>query len=146
MKQLYNFIQEKLILNKTIKSNNNSMITNITYIIMKYLNIDESNQEIFNYIKDWVGENNICTKDKIIKELEPCADPETLNESNLPIDIKKLFNDSLYLNEKCQYELDKCECLLYDTKEGFDIYASNKMICNVCSCGTLYVIIKEEFK
>ena len=138
MKQINNYISEKLIINKDIKS-----IKYNPKEILNWLSINEGSCDrweiLYTHVEDWL-KNKIKTD-----ELELCADPETLNDCKLSKEIKKLVNDSLYVNEWCQQELNKSNKLYFNEFEDIEIWFNDHIICNITQYGTLYVINKTYF-
>jgi len=142
MKEIHNYIIEKLKLNKNSKILSSELDTIVEKII-KWLIIPTTIiNEVEKLIKDWVLENNILN----INDLEPCADKETLNDHLLNNTKQKQYNSDDSMNEKCQYELDKAKSIYHNKQFLMDIYITNKMICSITMFGTIYIIVKSEFK
>lgn len=147
MKTINNYIQEKLVFNKHTKAKQyTSVITKTTKQIINWLNLywineyRDVNSEYFKNIEDWVIDRGIG-----IDDLEPAANTETLHilKNNI---IVSVYNNDDTLNEYCNDEIDRTHLLEENNNLGFEIRYSDKMICNICDAGTLYVIIKDKFK
>lgn len=137
MKSLKDIISEKLIINKDSKNKKEYSIKDL----LLYLNITEKTCERYEYLStkmtDWVNNINNC-------QLEPCADPATLNESPFLDNFKKLYNTGLTVNEWCQEQLSKAHHI-YSHQDDINLYYTDNMICNITSFGTLYIINKDYY-
>ena len=151
MKDLNNFIQEKLKVNSKTKINKTNLdllnVPNISgnYVAdkilyvwgfqkdLKYKGLDYT-KEAGKLIKKWVLDNNI-------DDVRPAADPETLAESEdfMPKEIIELYDDSLTLNEECQYRLNSAKEILNIDKFN-QIYAAPDVIAFISPTGTLYCL------
>ena len=143
MKKLKNIILEKLQIKNNSKAKTNNSATT-TKKIISWLDLSkdylDENGEYFKNIENWVINNHV-----EIKDLLPCANKETLNDSGIDYDLLKEFNDDYTLNEYCNEEIDHTHILDDNKKLGYEVRYSNKMICCICSIGTYYVIIKNKF-
>ena len=148
MKNLKDTIIEKLVIKKNSKLANDSKIKKITNDIINYLNLywikeyQDENSTYFKNIESWVKNNNINSED-----IEPAGNKETVNRNILKSSqFYNEYNTSYELNEYCNDEIDHTHILDENKSLDFEIRYSDKMICNISSIGTLYVIIKDKFK
>ena len=146
MKNLKDNILEKLIINKSSKIKKYvPSVIKATQKIIKWLDLDwikeyqNENSEIFKSIEDWVIDCGI-----VLNDLEPAANVETI--AALSKLNQSWYNDDYTLNEYCNNEIDHTHILDENNHLGYEVRYSDKMICNISSIGTLYVIIKDKFK
>lgn len=137
MKQLKEFIQEKLHISKYKKEKPDNKIPELTgdKITDKILygwGLGTEEPDAIEAIKKWVKDNDV-------DEIRLAADLETLNETNMPNIIKKLYDSSDTLNEECQYRLSSCKTI-YDFGNYMEIMAAPDLIAFIGSTGTLYAI------
>ena len=150
MKNINTYINEKLIVNNTIQDNKKTNPNFIIYDIYEYLGLEyyEMNfMRFYDLVKQWKYFENCFDKNSAqnSNDLEPCADLETLNASHAKKEYKKAFNTDPKRNEECLDELSKTKRLYANNIDNYEIKISDKMICNICDWGTLYVIIKDKF-
>lgn len=146
MENLSSFIIEKLRINSKSKINHTKLellnVPNISnnYVTDKILYVwgfqkgQSDVKEASQKIKKWVLYNNI-------DDVRPAADPETLAESEdlMPKEIMELYDDSLTLNEECQYRLGSAK-EIYSFGRLTQIYAAPDIIALVGPTGTLYCL------
>ena len=147
MKQLNNYIQEKLKIkaDTKIKKGKELDLLNVPNVVDNYV-ADKilyvwgfkkgsyGTKKVGEAIKKWVLDNNI-------EDVQPAADPETLNEfvPDAPKEIIELYDDSLKLNEECQYRLASAK-EIYVLDKFNQVYASSNIIALISYTGTLYCI------
>lgn len=146
MKNLKEIIQEKLIITKNTKEKQyTSVIVKTAKKIIEWLNLDcikeyqNENSKQFKNIEDWVIDCGI-----VLNDLDSAANIETI--ASLSNSSKSWYNDDYTLNEYCNDEIDHTHILDENNHLGYEVRYSDKMICNISSIGTLYVIIKDKFK
>ena len=150
MKDLNNFIQEKLKITSKTKINSRSKqeLLNVPNIVGNYITDkilylwgfkkdSEDIEEIGKVIKKWVFDNNV-------GDVRPAADPETLNDYNgiIPKEILDLYDNGLSMNEECQYRLNAAK-EIYSFDKFTQIYAATDIIAIIGSSGTLYCLPEE---
>ena len=135
MKDLNNFIIEKLKINSNTKIND-ELVEDIFY---KYLGFADENKEIINVISKWVKDNDV-------NEVIPIADQESLNDASEFMDdyIIKQYKSNMKSVEDCEHELEKAENIYHYSARGenIDIMATNNMIAIIGWYGTLYCVKK----
>lgn len=136
MKDITQFLLEKLKINKNskIKKGDIPELTDnpIVNKILYGWGLGTDEPEALEAIEKWVDDNNI-------DEIRLAADLETLNETDMPDIIKKLYDSSDTLNEECQYRLDSCKTI-YDFGDYMEIMAAPDLLAFIGPHGTLYVI------
>jgi len=158
MKNLNNFITEKLKVNSKTKINKNDNIESKEIIdqMIYYFNIDplktKDEREGRNYenavlkITEWVEFYKI-------KDIKFAADLETINDFIKYVndkkhqnDIKKEYDTSYSLNEKCQELLEGSVTLFQHINTHFEVmYNTDKMICISYKYGTIYGLNIDKF-
>ena len=136
MKNLDNYITEKLVIGKNIIHQYSKTID----LIGIYLGLAHSsplNDKIHKIINDWVKENQV-------SDFIPAIDLESFNviKHHKIIDDKYLseVDTSDQTNEQCQYELDKCDEPKID--DEISLYTSPKIIALLAWFGAIYIIKK----
>lgn len=156
MKNLNNFITEKLKVNSKTKIVNDLEHKEIIDKIIYYFNInpeetkDNEEKHAFEKIKEKIIEWLDYYKEKI-KDVDFACDLETLNEFIKSINkneykenIQKEYNTSDSLNEKCQSLLDKSVGLYKNYIINIECqHCDEKMICISYKYGTLYCLNKN---
>ena len=136
MKDITQFLLEKLKINKNskIKKGNIPELTDNPVVnkILYGWGLGTDEPEALEAIEKWVDDNNV-------DEIRLAADLETLNETDMPDIIKKLYDSSATLNEECQYRLDSCKTI-YDFGDYMEIMAAPDLLAFIGPHGTLYVI------
>ena len=136
MKDITQFLLEKLKINKNskIKKGDIPELTDNPVVnkILYGWGLGTDEPDALEAIEKWVNDNNI-------DEIRLAADLETLNETDMPDIIKKLYDSSDTLNEECQYRLDSCKTI-YKFGKYKEIVAAHDLIAFMGTHGTLYVI------
>lgn len=143
MKNIDKYIIEKILINKNTKIDN-MLAKNIIKLLYMPKLTDKQKTEVENIVNKWIDDNNINS----IDDLMSCCDKETLNDLPISNQEKKTYYDDYSLNETCQEELTHAKYIAtykYSNNEIYELYASDNMICNLSSFGTIYIIIKTEF-
>ncbi len=142
MKDIYNYIFEKLQVNSKTKINNIEDVCK--YIYYDLWGFTDEDEEIFQCIKDWVKNNDLNDIDDII----PVAGEETLNEM---VDfmgnnnkILKLYKSNINMIDKAQEKLEKAKNIYsyHEKGEHIDILSTDDMIAILGLYGALYCIKK----
>jgi len=140
MKDIYNYIFEKLQVNSKTKINNIDDVCK--YIYYDLWGFTDEDEKIFQCVKNWVKNNGLNDIDDII----PVADEETLNEMAdfMGNKILKLYKSNINMIEKAQDELEKAENIYgyHEKGEHIDIMSTDDMIAILGSYGALYCIKK----
>lgn len=136
MKSLTLYINEKLHVSKFKKEPDNKIpkLTGdkVTDKILYGWGLGTEEPDAIEAIKKWVKDNNV-------DDIELAADKETLNETDMPQAIMKLYNDSYKTNEECQWRLNSAK-EIYSFDKFKQIYASPDLIAFIGPTGTLYAI------
>lgn len=136
MKDITQFLLEKLKINKNskIKKGDIPELTDNPVInkILYGWGLGTDEPDALEAIEKWVDDNNI-------DEIRLAADLETLNETDMPDIIRKLYDSSATLNEECQYRLNAAK-EIYSFGKMSQIYAAPDLIAFIGPTGTLYAI------
>ena len=137
MKNLNNFIQEKLKINSKTQINNTEEICK--YIYNNLWGITDENKEMYSAIEKWVKDNDV-------NEVIPIVHPESLNDISefIDDDIIKQYKSDMKSVEDCEQELEKAENIYHYSGRGenIDIMCTDNMIAILGWYGTLYCVKK----
>lgn len=139
MKNINQYITEKLKIDSNIKDN-----SGIVSEILTYWGIDEDDKDIFDVIQKWVNKNNV-------NEVYPVISDTSFEDAK-----EFLSNEVLKQYSKDEKDIDKCYDILeqmtqlneyhlynhHDRGEVFDIYGNSEMICITGWYGALYCLKK----
>jgi len=137
MKDLNNFIQEKLKINSKTQINNTEEICK--YIYNNLWGITDEDKEMYSAIEKWVKDNDV-------NEVFPIANQESLNDASefIDDDIIKQYKSDMKSVEDCESELEKAENIYHHSERGenIDIMCTDNMIAILGWYGTLYCVKK----
>lgn len=137
MKNLNNFIQEKLKINSKTRINNTEEICK--YIYNNLWGITDEDKEMYSAIEKWVKDNDV-------NEVIPIVHPESLNDVSefIDDDIIKQYKSDMKSVEDCEQELEKAENIYHHSGRGenIDIMCTDNMIAILGWYGTLYCVKK----